>query len=120
MASSLVTYSYGLGLPIFSVTPGRMFIRQYATNRQNPIQDMSEKLYKLRSHAPAKDKSPYVDLDLEFDGERAFVVWDSVNFGNFQFKARVEIDPALLQAATGRGCDYFYRGQLILPRPEHN
>jgi hypothetical protein len=35
-------------------------------------------------------------------------------------KARLEIDPKLLRADSGRGCDYIYRGELVLPNPEHN
>ena len=31
-----------------------------------------------------------------------------------------EIDPKLLRADSGRGCDYVYRGELVLPNPEHN
>jgi hypothetical protein len=32
----------------------------------------------------------------------------------------MEIDPQLLHADSGRGCDYIYRGELVLPNPEHN
>jgi hypothetical protein len=81
---------------------------------------MGAKLYKLRSRAVAKGKLEFIDLDLEFDGKRAFVVWDSINLGNYLFKARVEIDPRLLHADSGRGCDYVYRGELVLPSPENN
>jgi hypothetical protein len=79
---------------------------------------MRAKIYKVRSQAPSK--SNFIEVNMEFDGDRAFVVLDSIHLGKFELKARVEIDPALLQAAAGRGCDYFYRGQLVLPRPEHN
>ena len=81
---------------------------------------MHIKSFKLRSLASSNGKLSAIELDLEFDGERAFVVWDSVSFGAFRLKARVEIDPHLLQTAGGRGCDYFYRGELVLPRPENN
>ena len=81
---------------------------------------MRVKLYKLRGRAVAKGKMESIDLDLEFDGKRAFVVWDSINVGNFLLKARVEIDPQLLHADSGRDCDYIYRGELVLPNPEHN
>lgn len=81
---------------------------------------MDLKMYKLRSLAAGHGKTNSVDLDMEFEGDRAFVVWDSISLGNCELKARVEIDPELLQAATGRGCDYVYRGELILPRPELN
>lgn len=81
---------------------------------------MRAKLYRLRSRAVAKGKTEFIDLDLEFDGKRAFVIWDSVSLGNYLLKARMEIDPQLLHADSGRGCDYIYRGELVLPNPEHN
>jgi hypothetical protein len=81
---------------------------------------MSVKRYKVRSLAAGKSAQKALDFEIEFEGERAFVVWDSISVGKFQLKARVEIDPELLLAAPGRGCDYLYRGQLVLPRPENN
>jgi len=36
------------------------------------------------------------------------------------FKARVEIDPALLLKEGGRTWDFLYRGELVLPRPQNN
>jgi len=68
----------------------------------------------------AKGKLEYIDLDLEFDGKRAFVVWDSISLGEYLLKARLEIDPQLLHEDSGRGFDYIYRGELILPNPENN
>ena len=81
---------------------------------------MRQKLYKLRGRAVAKGKLKYIDLDLEFDGKRAFVVWDSISLGNYLLKARVEIDPQLLHADPEQGFDYIYRGELVLPSPENN
>jgi hypothetical protein len=81
---------------------------------------MRAKLYKLRGRAVAKGKLEFIDLDLEFDGKRAFVIWDSINLGDYRLKARVEIDPQLLHQDSGRGCDYIYRGELVLPDPENN
>jgi hypothetical protein len=81
---------------------------------------MRAKLYKMRGRAVAKGKTEFIDLDLEFDGKRAFVVWESVNVGGYLLKARLEIDPKLLRADSGRGCDYIYRGELVLPNPQHN
>jgi len=78
------------------------------------------KTYRLRSLAMTKGQNSFVELCLEFDGKRAFVVWDSVPVGHYQFKARLEIDPALLQKAQDHSWDYVYRGSLVLPRPEHN
>jgi hypothetical protein len=81
---------------------------------------MGVKSFKMRSLTVANGKTGFVDVALEFDGERAFVVWDSITLGEFNLKARVEIDPELLQKSGGRGCDYYYRGQLVLPNPQHN
>lgn len=78
------------------------------------------KLYKMRGRAVAKGKMELIDLDLEFDGKRAFVIWESVQVRGFLLKARLEIDPTLLRADSGRGCDYIYRGELVLPNPELN
>jgi hypothetical protein len=81
---------------------------------------MRTKTYKMRSRAAENGKETHIDLPLEFEGKRAFAIWDSIAFGNFHLKARVEIDPSLLQKIGHRGCDYYYRGQLVLPRPENN
>jgi len=81
---------------------------------------MDVKLYKIRSVRSNQGKTTSIDLDLEFEGERAFVIWDSVTLGGFMLKARVEIDPLLLQKGAGRGFDFYYRGELVLPKPENN
>lgn len=81
---------------------------------------MQAKLYKVRGRAVAKGKLEFIDLDLEFDGKRAFVIWDSISVGDYLLKARVEIDPQFLHADSGRGCDYVYRGELVLPNPVNN
>jgi hypothetical protein len=81
---------------------------------------MRTKLYRVRGQSTATGKTQLIDLDLEFEGKRAFVVWDSIAVGAYQLKARVEIDPKLLRAEPGRQCDFFYNGELILPRPENN
>ncbi len=81
---------------------------------------MDVKLYKIRSVRSNQGKTTSIDLDLEFEGERAFVIWDSVTLGGFMLKARVEIDPLLLQKDAGRGFDFYYRGELVLPKPENN
>jgi hypothetical protein len=80
-------------------------------------QKNSSKMYK-RNIKVSDGGSGFLDLDLEFEGQRAFVVWDAISVGTFMLKARVEIDPALLQKSSGK--DFVYRGQLILPRPENN
>jgi hypothetical protein len=81
---------------------------------------MRTKTYKIRSRALTQGRSTFIDLDLEFEGKRAFVIWDSIPLGPYEFKARVEINPKLLQKAEDHGWDYFYRGKLVLPRPENN
>ena len=81
---------------------------------------MRTKTYKMRSQAAGDGQARTIDLPLEFEGTRAFAVWDSIRFGKLQFKARVEIDPTLLQRSEKLGCDYYYRGDLVLPRPENN
>lgn len=74
----------------------------------------------MRSLAMQNGKRGYVDLALEFQGKRAFVIWDSVSLGDYELKARLEINPKFLQRVDRRCCDYIYSGRLVLPRPEHN
>jgi hypothetical protein len=74
----------------------------------------------MRSLTVKNGKKTFVDLDLEFEGSRAFVIWDSITCGKFMVKARVEIDPGLLQTDPGQAFDYLYHGELILPRPQNN
>jgi len=81
---------------------------------------MRAKLYRVRGQSTLKGKAQFIDLDLEFEGQRAFVVWDCISVGAFKLKARVEIDPKLLRAEPGRQCDFVYNGELVLPRPENN
>jgi|GEM_PF-2946277 len=61
-----------------------------------------------------------IDLPLEFEGRRAFVLWDLVVLGSHQFKVRIEIDPKLLDRSDGPRGHYAYRGHLVLPRPQDN
>ena len=81
---------------------------------------MRVKLYKMRSLTHQDGKKRLVDLDLEFDGRRAFAIVDSVPIGNYKLKARLELDPRLLRKSTDECCDYFYQGKLILPTPQNN
>jgi len=81
---------------------------------------MRIKMYKMRGLAVKNGKTSFVNMDLEFEGQRAYVIWDSVTLGSYLLKARVEIDPKLLLKDTGREWDYLYRGTLVLPRPENN
>jgi hypothetical protein len=61
-----------------------------------------------------------VELPLEFEGKRAFVIWDRITLGKHEFQARIEINRRLLQKTSGSSHQYLYRGQLILPRPQDN
>jgi hypothetical protein len=81
---------------------------------------MRVKLYKMRSLAVENGKNTLVDLHLEFEGKRAFAIWESFSVGEFELQARVEIDPKLLQKVGGKGWDFFYQGEIALPRPQDN
>jgi hypothetical protein len=80
---------------------------------------MRLKQYTLRSLAKDRGKKSSINLPLEFEGERAFVVWDSLVLGDYELKARVEIDPDLLRRAGKTSCEFTYHGELVLPCPEH-
>jgi hypothetical protein len=75
---------------------------------------------KLRSVAVENGKKTFVDLPLEFEGARAYAIWDSIVLGHYHFKARIELNPKRLKRVTNRTCDYVYHGQLVLPRPQDN
>ena len=81
---------------------------------------MRMKSYKMRSWTVKNGMRSCKDLQLEIEGTRAYVIWDSVTVGSYQLKARLEIDPTLLMKSSRHGCDYFYNGPLVLPRPDHN
>ena len=81
---------------------------------------MRAKTYTVRSLTLGHGKDSLVQLNLEFEGERAFVIWDSIPVGNYQLKARLEIDPHLLQKSESPGSDFLYCGELVLPKPENN
>ncbi len=81
---------------------------------------MRPKKYTVRSLTLGHGKDSFVELNLEFEGKRAFVIWDSISVGNYQLKARLEIDPHLLQKDDDSESDFLYCGELILPRPENN
>jgi len=82
--------------------------------------DLSMKTYTMRSVTVDNGKNSVADLCLEFDGQRAFVIWDTIMLGTYQLKARLEIDPKRLKKARSQTWDYFYRGELVLPRPQDN
>ncbi|HVV02165.1 MAG TPA: hypothetical protein VHH88_12430 [Verrucomicrobiae bacterium] len=81
---------------------------------------MHAKMYKMRGLTLRQGKNTVVDLELQFEGKRAFAVWESIPLGNYELKARVEIDPSLLERIRNHGCDFLYRGRLILPEPRDN
>jgi len=81
---------------------------------------MRVKMYKMRGLTVKNGRPSFVNLDLEFEGKRAYVIWDSVILGAYLLKARLEIDPGLLLKDSGREWDYLYRGKLELPKPELN
>ena len=83
-------------------------------------QGMCAKLYKLRSLAVENGKTTCIDLRVEFEGKRAFAIWDSIPLGGYELKVRLELDPKRLERGGGPGWDFFYRGQLVLPRPQDN
>lgn len=81
---------------------------------------MRVKLYKIRGLTLKNGKQAAIEMDLEFEGNRAFAIWDSVSLGAYELKARVELNPKLLKKDTSLSCDFVYRGKLVLPRPENN
>jgi hypothetical protein len=81
---------------------------------------MRVKLYKMRGLTLKNGKNTTIDLDLEFEGKRAFAIWDSISLGDYELKARVEIDPRRLKKMHGHCCDFLYNGELVLPQPQNN
>ena len=81
---------------------------------------MRVKSYKLRGLTLKNGKPATIELDLEFEGKRAFAIWDSVSLGAYELKARLELNPKLLKKDSSLSCDFVYRGELVLPRPENN
>jgi hypothetical protein len=80
---------------------------------------MRSKKFTVRSLTLGQDKNSSI-LNLEFEGKRAFVIWDSIALGDYKIEARMEIDPMLLQEGAGKDSDFLYCGELILPKPENN
>ena len=78
------------------------------------------KTYTVRTLTNEPGKDTVVELGLEFEGSRAFAIWDSISVGKYELKARLELNAKLLRKVTVQGCDFFYLGQISLPRPEHN
>ena len=81
---------------------------------------MHAKMYRMRGLTLSNGKNKMIDLAVEFEGRRAFAIWDSISLGNFELKARLEIDPKRLKKISNDYCDFVYRGELVLPRPQDN
>ena len=79
---------------------------------------MRVKFYKTRGLSQEGGSHSPIDLELEFDGKRAFAVWESFQIGKYEFKARLEINPRLLKKLRFSSCNYLYRGELVVPRPQ--
>jgi hypothetical protein len=76
---------------------------------------------KKQTLAVRRSNRSLLQLPLEFEGKRAFAVWDSVKVHGYHFKARIEINPKLLRKKTGsKAAQYLYCGKLKLPCPELN
>ena len=86
----------------------------------NHSKGMRVKSYKMRGLTLQNGRNTFVDLDLEFEGNRAFAILDSISLGNYELKARVELDPKRLEKVTSQGWDFVYRGVLVLPQPVNN
>ena len=65
-------------------------------------------------------KDALKDFQLEFEGDRAYLVWDVFSLGSLLIKARVELNPRLLRRSDARSSNYYYRGKITLPSPETN
>jgi hypothetical protein len=83
------------------------------------LQISSMKTYKIRGRTYKDGRDSWIDLKLEFEGKRAFAVWDTVVVGNYALKARFEIDPKKIRPGSEEG-DFEYRGELVVPVPENN
>lgn len=65
-------------------------------------------------------KKVLIHFQLDLEGTRAYLVWDTFTVGRMIVKARVELNPRLLRRIAGKSSNYFYRGKITLPRPENN
>jgi hypothetical protein len=81
---------------------------------------MRVKSYKMRGLTHRNGQNTFVDLDVEFEGTRAFAIWDSICVGKYELKARLEIDPKFLKKVASDCCDFEYKGELVLPQPQNN
>ncbi len=82
-------------------------------------------MYSSNTHTLAvpTGNNGHINLPLEFEGKRAFAVWDTVKVRGYRFKMRIEVNPKLLRKKQGTqdpAYQYQYCGKLPLPRPELN
>jgi hypothetical protein len=78
-------------------------------------------IMKVRAMGCRRDgKKALKEFQLEFEGTRAYLVWDTFNIGRLLFRARVELNPRLLRKLDKQSSKYYYRGKITLPHPEDN
>ena len=65
-------------------------------------------------------KKILMHFPLDFEGTRAYLVWETFKVGKQIFTARVEVNPRLLRRIAGKSSNYSYRGKITLPQPENN
>jgi hypothetical protein len=79
------------------------------------------RVYKVCFFAHDAGKNIVVVGDVEFIGDRAFLISEYWPVAGQEVKAgRIEIDPALLQTTAGPQFDYFYRALVPLPQAKDN
>ena len=74
----------------------------------------------MRGLTHQNGRNKFVDLPVEFEAGRAFVVVDAISLGAYELKVRVELDPKRLEKVSGQGWDFAYQGELRLPDPSRN
>jgi len=61
-----------------------------------------------------------LEFPLIFEGQRAFLLWESSPVANYELQARIELNPKLLRKVHGQQSQFRYTGKLELPRPQDN
>ncbi len=80
-------------------------------------------MYSSNTHTLAvpTGNNGHINLPLEFEGKRAFAIWDTVRVRGYRLEMRIEVNPKLLRKKRGAHHPaYQYCGKLPLPRPELN
>ncbi len=67
-------------------------------------------------------KNEMAEIDMIFQSGKPFAVFEYKSFSDNRELPTilVPLDPALLQPATLPSADYFYGGQIVIPKPEDN